>query len=181
MKITKYLAVLTAFSLMIISPLKAGATGLSLDAYNGQTYMEGIAETDGTASLSGVHFVTYAAANEARIKPYFGGGVVYVALPDQNDTFVALHAVAGTDFKLASHLALNIEAGFDFGEELISDDEGGTPINNNQVDYNFSAGVKIDFNSALYLKAYVRYHAFDGVFLPPTDVVFAGVRAGLSF
>ncbi|MDH5516918.1 MAG: hypothetical protein OEY36_03735 [Gammaproteobacteria bacterium] len=172
----------TLLILISISAAQANAfDNLNLDAYNGQTYMEGVAETDGTASLTGVHFVTYAGNSQSQIKPYFGGGLVYVTLPDQDDTFLALHAIAGTDFKLSSFLALNFEAGIDFGEELISDDENGTPINDNQVDYSFAAGVKIDFSSSFYLKGYVRYHAFDGVFLPPTDVVFAGVRAGISF
>lgn len=181
MIIIKKMAYAGLLLLVSISSSHANAfDNLNLESYDGQTYMEGVAETDGTASLSGIHFVTYASAS-SQIKPYFGGGVVYVALPDQDDTFLALHAVAGTDFKLSSFLALNFEAGIDFGEELISDDEGGTPINNNQVDYNFAAGVKVDFSSSFYLKGYVRYHAFDGVFLPPTDVVFAGVRAGISF
>lgn len=116
-------------------------------------------------------------------KPYFGGGLVHVNLTNNSDSFTALHAVTGTDFMFKKSMGITTEVGFDLGEELISgqDDRGNPTVGgnaNNQVDTNIAFGVIIKPQKQLYLKAYVRRHFFEGVFLPNTYVTFVGVRLG---
>jgi len=151
----------------------------------GTTYVEVVAESDGTSELSGFHFISYLKSDASQWTAYYGGGPVYVSLPDENDTFVAIHAITGGDFKLTGSLGINLEFGFDIGEQFIINDETGLPSANaetpNRIDYSFAGGLVIDLHKSIYLKTYVRYHAFDGVFLPPTEVTMFGVRAGIKF
>ena len=152
----------------------------------GSTYFEAVSESDGTSDLSGFHFISYIKSEALLWSAYYGGGPVYVNLPDQNSDFVALHAVTGGDFKLTNFLAINLEFGFDLGEQFISDDrDDSLPSANgeggNQIDYSFAAGLVIDLHKSIYIKTYVRYHQFDGFFLPTTDVTMFGIRGGFRF
>ena len=152
----------------------------------GTVYIESIAESDNNSELYGFHFVAYMHDQAGPLDSYLGGGVVRASLSEHNESFIALHMIAGLDYMLTKNLGVNLELGFDLGEELISgEDEKGTPtvggVTNNQVDFNFAAGVVFNLNKSMYIKTYVRQHYFDGVYLPDTSVTFAGVRAGFSF
>lgn len=159
------------------------------DAYRsnlgGITYFEGVAETDGTAELSGFHFISYVNNSNSPLAMYYGGGPVYVTLPEQNDSFLAIHVLTGADIMLTNNIGFNFEFGFDLGEQLISDEDESLPSANgtgqNNIDFNMSAGVVVNLDNTIYVKGYVRYHAFDGVLLPPTDIFMAGVRGGIRF
>lgn len=149
-------------------------------------YIEAVAETNKTSELYGLHFITYINQTNKHWKHYFGGGLVHVNLTDNRDSFTALHAVTGTDFMFTKHIGITTELGFDLGEEIISgqDDRGNPTVGgdvNNQVDINIAFGVILKPQKHLYLKAYVRRHFFDGVFLPDTYVTFVGVRLGFAF
>ncbi|MCK5336739.1 MAG: hypothetical protein KAQ67_11275 [Gammaproteobacteria bacterium] len=147
--------------------------------------IEVVAESDKVSNLSGVHFITTFKTPGNRLSSYFGGGIVYVSLPEEDEAFPALHVVTGINYRLIKPLALNLEFGFDLGEEIISGNDRGSPTFNgeevNQIDYSLSAGLITTIDKSLYVKTYIRYHAFDGVFLPPTEVTFLGVRLGFSY
>lgn len=149
-------------------------------------YIEAIAESDDSSELYGFNFITYINPSVRQWSPYVGGGLVHVNLVDADESFVALHAVSGADFMLTRNFGFTAELGIDLGEELISgEDERGNPTvggdENNAVDINFSAGLTFKLQQQLYIKAYVRRHYFDGVFLPDTNVTFIGARLGLAF
>lgn len=150
-----------------------------------KTHIEFIAEADEVSNLTGFHLITTLHTPNTPFDTYFGGGVVYVELPDENDAFLAIHAVTGINIKLIQQLALNFEFGFDLGEEIISGNDRGSPTFNgeesNEIDYSLSAGIQINLDKSFYVKTYARYHVFDGVFLPPTEVTFIGARLGLAF
>lgn len=149
-------------------------------------YIEVIAETNKTSELYGFHFISYIKQTKSHWKPYFGGGLVHVNLTNNSDSFTALHAVTGTDLMFTKSIGITTELGFDLGEEIISgqDDRGNPTVGgdaNNQVDINIAFGVILKPQKHLYLKAYVRRHFFDGVFLPDTYVTFVGARLGVAF
>lgn len=149
-------------------------------------YIEVIAETNKSSELYGFHFISYMNQNTSHWKPYLGGGLVHVSLTNNSDSFTALHAVTGTDLMFTKSIGITTELGFDLGEEIISgqDDRGNPTVGgnvNNQVDINIAFGVILKPQKQLYLKAYVRRHFFDGVFLPDTYATFVGVRLGVSF
>jgi len=147
--------------------------------------IEIISESDGTSDLSGFHFIKTFNDNASNFSGYFGGGAVYVSLPDENDEFPAIHAIAGVNYKLSSLLSLNAEAGFDLVEEIFSGDDRGDEFSNteenNQIDYSVAVGLIFNLNKSVYIKTYYRHHVFDGIFLPETSVDFTGIRIGLMY
>ena len=66
-------------------------------------------------------------------------------LPDENAEFPAIHAVAGTNYKLSRFISLNAEAAFNLIEEVFSgSDRGVETINteeNNQIDFSVALGL----------------------------------------
>ena len=148
------------------------------------TTLEIVAETDGTSELTGFHFIKSYKDAGSNLSGYFGGGPVYVTLPDVPDQFPALHALAGANFHLSKFLALNAEIGFDLVEEMLDDnrgDETNNDLEGNQVDVSIALGVLFQLDKNLYLKAYYRHHVFDGIFLPETKVDFTGIRLGINY
>lgn len=147
-------------------------------------YLEVVTETDGSAELKGLHLLL-SFTPKAAYSLYFGGGLVYVDLPEQNESFPGLHAFAGVNLNLSRFLGFNLEAGLDIGESLLGDDESNIPSvdprRSNQIDSNVSAGVVVYFKQLFYLKTYVRYHVFDGYYLPRTSVTMTGIRLGINF
>jgi len=148
------------------------------------TTLEIVAESDGTSELTGIHFIKSYKDSGSKISGYFGGGPVYVTLPDVPDQFPAIHALAGANFHLSKFLALNAEVGFDLVEEMFDDDRGDDTSNDlesNQVDVSIALGLLFQLDKSLYLKTYYRHHVFDGIFLPETKVDFVGVRLGIIY
>lgn len=143
-----------------------------------------VAESDGTNQLTGFHFIQTFKGSHSKLSGYFGAGPVYVKLPEADDEFPAIHALAGTDIHLTKFFSLSGEIGFDLIENILLDDRGNQQTydeESNKVDISFALGVKFDLEKKLYVKAYYRHHIFDGVFLPETKVDFTGVRVGFYF
>lgn len=168
--------------------LTLSSTAIATEARNNytRTYFEVVTETDNIARLSGFHFLqSIEAADGNSLAVYFGGGPVYVTLPDQQEEFPAIHALIGLNYSFSHLLAANLEFGFDLGEQILSGDDRGTPTlngeQNNQIDYSLLAGVVFNLDKSIYLKSYARYHQFDGIFLKPTEVTLVGIRLGVNF
>jgi len=146
--------------------------------------LEIVAETDGTSELTGIHFIKSYKDPASKFSGYFGGGPVYVKLPDVPDQFAAIHALFGGNFNLTKFLAVNAEVGFDLVEEMFDQDRGdensGT-LDDNQVDFSIAVGLMFRPSKSLYIKTYYRHHIFDGIFLPETKVDFTGIRIGFSY
>ncbi|MDH5425003.1 MAG: hypothetical protein OEY29_08430 [Gammaproteobacteria bacterium] len=156
------------------------------DSSTHKNYIELISETDEVSDLNGFQFISYPYRSAQRLAPYFGAGLVYVNLPQQNDAFTAIHAIFGADYLFIRNIGLNFEFGFDLGEYIISGgDEKGTVTvygeQQNQVDFSFASGLTFKIDDNAYLKTYIRYHAFDGVFLPHTSATFFGAKFGYGF
>jgi len=147
--------------------------------------LEIVAETDGSAELSGFHFLKSFTDTASNFSGYFGGGPVYVSLPEANDEFVAIHALLGGNYHFSKLLSANAEFGFDLVEEILdSEDRGDESINNeidNHVDFSIAVGLMFNIDKSIYLKTYYRHHVFDGIFLPETKVDFTGVRLGINY
>lgn len=150
----------------------------------GMSHIEIISETDGVSDLNGIHFIKTFHDNASDFSTYFGGGPVYVTLPEKNDEFPAIHAVAGANYHLSSLISLNAETGFDLIEEILIDDRGDESTSfeeSNQIDFSISLGLVFNLNKSAYIKTYYRHHVFDGVFLPETVVDFTGIRLGVGY
>lgn len=151
-----------------------------------KNYIELISETDEVSDLNGFQFISYPYQSGQPLTPYFGAGLVYVNLPEQDDSFTAIHAIFGADYMFTKNVGLNLEFGFDLGEYILSDgeDKGTVTVNGeqkNQVDFNIATGLTFKIDDKAYLKTYIRYHAFDGIFLPHTSVTFFGAKFGFGF
>lgn len=147
--------------------------------------LEIVAETDGSAELSGFHFLNSFTVSASNFSGYFGGGPVYVSLPEANDEFVAIHALLGGNYHFSELLSANAEFGFDLVEEIFdSEDRGDESTSNeidNHVDFSIAVGLMFNIEKTIYLKAYYRHHVFDGIFLPETKVDFTGLRLGINY